>query len=149
MTGKTMCYQARVGSRAERRYLVKTLALIVVLPYSFVGVERLINGGVEIFVDDTLLRYIAAASDRFHALPAWLHVEELRYIMMAGFALVTVFEVTSACLLLSRRYRAAWLIVMTCFHAMTLVSMNILFWENMVIAACLFWPGWRIRRRPR
>ena len=35
--------------------------------------------------------------------------------------------------LFSQRFRLLWLVVIASFHFITLVSMNIFFWENLVL----------------
>jgi hypothetical protein len=62
--------------------------------------------------------------------------------MNCGFLLVTVFEACSPLALLSATFRRSWLVVMLAFHLSTLVLMNIVFWENMLLLAVVFGPRW-------
>jgi len=119
------------------------VALTIVLPYTFVGMERIWVGGIQLFREDALIRYLAAASRGFQAYPSWMPVDDLQSILNAGFAGVTLFEAGSILLLWSRPFRVLWLWVMLAFHVSTLFLMNVLFWENIAIALAVFWWGWK------
>jgi hypothetical protein len=47
-------------------------------------------------------------------------------------------EVFAPCCLVSRRFRIFFLVMMIPFHLLVLVTMNILFWENLALFALLF-----------
>jgi len=66
-------------------------------------------------------------------------------MLKGGYFVTTLFELTSVGVLFSQRFRLLWLVVIASFHVITLVSMNIFFWENLVLMAVIF--GWGIWTR--
>jgi hypothetical protein len=129
--------------------------LMVVMAYTFVGVNRLIEGGVAIFAGDALPRYVDVTSHYYSAYgftvgAAVLKSAPLVVTLKVGFAIVTLFEATSPFVFRFTSFRFCWLFVMTGFHLSSLVIMNIFFWENLLLIWVLF--GWRgsseeLRRR--
>ncbi len=59
-------------------------------------------------------------------------------LFKAGFFLTTLAEVFSPLCLFSRRFRIFWLLLMIPFHFLTLFTMNIFFWENLLLLVVLF-----------
>jgi hypothetical protein len=116
-------------------------ALIVVIPYTLIAFNRL-KGGVEIFRGDALLYYIGTMSNSFESIGIWKFMPRLIGVVKLGFFVTTLFEFSSVCVFLFRPYRLVWLAVMSMFHVLTLVFMNIFFWENLVLIWALFWWGW-------
>jgi hypothetical protein len=130
--------------------VVWLVALSVVIPYTYIGVNRLQEGGIGIFTGDALPNYIRFACGyapneacvRFGAL---LGVPWVVVGLKTGFVLTTCFEVGSALALVSLRFRVVWLVVIVAFHLLTLISMNIFFWENLTLVLAVF--GWEMVRR--
>jgi hypothetical protein len=62
---------------------------------------------------------------------------------------VTLFEILSPLALVWRRFRWVWLAVIAPFHLTTLFTMNIFFWENLILLAVVFTglPTWVQERR--
>lgn len=134
--------------------LLSLLQLAVVLPYSFVGLERILQGGLSLFSGTALLQYLSAASRGFASYEPWLggytsllQLEPVRAALNLGFLMVTMLEITSAGLLWSQRYRRLWLAGMVLFQLSTCLLMNIVFWENMLLAAVVWWNGWTVAPR--
>ena len=119
------------------------MGIIIILPYSYIGLERLASGGLALFYGDSLIQYLSAASRSYQTYPEWFNPTALRPLLNAGFLAVTLLEATSGLLLVSRSYRLVWLCGIGAFQLCTPFLMNIFFWENLVLAAIIFWPGWR------
>jgi hypothetical protein len=137
------------SSPSEHEGMVWLAALMIIIPYSYIGFTRVIVGGADLFNGDALLDYVAGASSGFAAHRGWLDVSAMPGFMKAGFVSTTILEAASGGILFSRAFRAIWLIAMCAFHLMSLVLMNILFWENMLLSLVMFWPGWRIGKQPK
>ena len=124
------------------RLFVTLSSVVVVLPYSFIGLQRIVDGGVGMFTGDVLTQYLAAATHSLQSLPAWLTSPAVAVALNLGFAATTLLEASSVFVLMSLRFRRLWLIGMGVFHIATLPLMNILFWENALLALTLLWWGW-------
>jgi hypothetical protein len=121
-----------------------------VVPYTYIGLHRILEGGLAIFAGDTILDYVRRSSMRYsnYGFTVFLEIITLPWaaaVLKAGFLTTTLFEVASVGVLLSTRFRLAWVGMMVGFHLMTLVAMNLFFWVNLVliITALGPWP-----RRP-
>lgn len=125
--------------------VIASVSFVVALPYCYVGLERLCGLGVSLLTDDILLDYLSAASRGFDAYPQWFDARRLGVPLRVGFVLTTAFEICSIALLMSRWFRSVWLAWMAVFHISTLYLMNIVFWENLIIAIAVFLPVWRNR----
>ena len=116
------------------------IAAVLTLTYAFVGARRLAVGGLEIFLHDALPTYLALRSIE-HARTAFdfgllaLSSPALAGAMKLGFFVTTLAEVASPVCLVSRRFRLVWLAVIVPFHIVTLLTMNIFFWENLLLIA--------------
>ena len=130
-------------SRAARE-MVWLCGLVLVIPYTFIGVNRLLEGGVRIFAGDAIIYYLGASSSSFQTYPDWaFSILAYPELPQLGFVLTTVAEVSSPAILTSRRYRLVWLTFMMAFHISTALMMNIFFWENLVLLSV--WCGWDVR----
>ena len=136
--------RAPVPPRADAVYRLAILTATAVLlaTYMLVGVRRALEGGVEIFLDGSILRYIARNSMSPDYLPQGLAWRLLAYpgvpaIFQAGFVLVTFFEITSLGCLASRWYRRAWLAVMLPFHVLSWPLLQLLFLHNTLLILAL------------
>ncbi len=114
------------------------VALILSFAYSFIGTHRVVSNGPEIFTGDAIVTLLAVRSLEYSAtgfgfgtLP--LALPYLGSFFKVGFAVTTLFEVLSPLCLLSSRFRWAWLAVIIPFHVTTLLTMNIFFWENLLL----------------
>ena len=113
----------------------------IIVPYTYIGLNRLVTGGTEVFTGDSILYYVGGTSHAFATLPWWLDFRHYPWVLKSGFACVTAFEALSAFTLLSTRFRVLWLVVITSLHVGTVFLMNILFWENIILTAVLFAVG--------
>jgi hypothetical protein len=120
-------------------------AAVMTITYSFIGARRLMIGGVGIHRDGSLERWIVGRTleDNAFGLDTGLSILDhpwLVPILALGMFVVTVFEILSPLVLRYRSFRRLWLLVIVAFHLSTLLGMNILFWENVVLLPVLFLP---------
>jgi hypothetical protein len=134
--------EGRVRAGEDVSGVVATVAVIVVLPYTYIGLQRLLVGGATLFSGDALMQYLSAATRSFETYPPWFSLVLSKPLLNLGFFLTTLLEASSPALLWSRKFRAFWLAGIASFQMTTLVLMNILFWENLVLALAVFWWGW-------
>lgn len=137
-------------SEGSARPVIWLAALMIVIPYTFIAMNRLIVGGAEVFQGDALLDYINQTSRRYSVYGSSVFLGVIRVgwlavALKAGYFVTTLFELTSAVALFSRRYRLLWLAVIVSFHFVTLFAMNIFFWENLLLVLVIF--GWGIWRK--
>lgn len=130
---------------ARAAMLVPALVLAVI--YMAIGTRRIARGGVGIFLDETILTFFTSRSLIYAptGFDYGLLVHESAWVAAAarfGFAVTTILEaVAPLCLLAGRRLRLTWLVIMVSFHVLSLFTMNILFWENVVLIL-VFFTGW-------
>ena len=130
-------------------------ALTVVLPYTYVAVNRLLTGGLAVFFSDAIIDYSRVACSNSPTLLCQTALEGtsnpiVAALLRTGFLATTLFEACSPLVLVATRFRTVWLCAMIAFHVGTLVFMNIFFWENVILLIALFgpWGGWgTVRRR--
>ncbi len=134
----------RIKSVTENSYRLPVVvsALLLCLPYSFIGVHRIFYGGLEIFTGDALLRYMSVQSLNYSEYGFELGLiilqsEIIAILFKAGFFVITVFEILTPLALIYRRFRLIWLAMIIPFHFLTLVTMNIFFWENLILILAL------------
>ncbi len=130
------------ASPAMYRAPLVAATLMFCLTYMAVGVRRLTEGGVEIFLDGTILRYVVlrSAEPGFWSEGAgWLVLEHpwLGWLVQTAFPVVTAFEVCAPLCLFSRRFRWAWLVVMLAFHWGSRSMMQIWFLHNVLLMPVL------------
>lgn len=118
-------------------------AFVAALTYSLMGVRRLAVGGVDVFVDGSIERWVATRSQQYAAynFDVGATVAELpgaAVLLSIGMAVVTVAETGSLLVLRFPRLAAWWLAVLVPFHLATVPLMNIPFWENLILLLALF-----------
>jgi hypothetical protein len=118
-------------------------AILVSLTYFLIGVNRFLVGGLEVFTGDALplymiVRTVEPGTHSFQISYWLLQYTWILPFLKIGFFLTTVAEVLSPVALFHRRLRLAWLAVIVPFHVVTLFTMNIFFWENLILIALLF-----------
>jgi len=118
-------------------------ALTLTLTYSFIGIRRFMVGGLEIFTNDALLTYLISNTLNYSPYGFDLSLTLIEYswiivLMKVGFLVVTIAEVISPFILFDNYLRYIWLFIMIPFHFITLVTMNIFFWENIILILVLF-----------
>ena len=119
-------------------YPLVTIAAMLCLAYTLVGLNRVVAGGAGVFTGDTMEAWTVDASLRgyyFNTNIGW-HVPEwplVVFMLKSGLPVTTLFEITAPLCLASPHYRWAFLPVMLSFHALSLVFMNIFFFDDMLL----------------
>ncbi|MCC5876817.1 MAG: hypothetical protein JJU11_11410 [Candidatus Sumerlaeia bacterium] len=116
-----------------------SVVLLLCIAYALVGGRRLAAGGLEVFTGDAIVVYLSVQSVHYSPYPFdfGLLAGKNTFFMMFfqfGFLVTTIFEFLSPLVLVWKWFRVLWLLVIIPFHLMTLFTMNIFFWENMVLA---------------
>lgn len=122
----------------EAAATIQTMTFLLLLTYVFTGVHRLANSGPEVFLNGSMERYLCflAVSSPYAGMRyehLLLESPVLLNLLNIGFFAVTIVEALSLYCLSSRRFRIVWLTVMVPFHFMTLIFMNIFFWQNLLL----------------
>ncbi len=117
-------------------------AFLLAATYMMIGINRFVTGGLGIFTGQALpvymmIRTFESGSFGFEASYALLRREWVLAPLQVGFLATTVAEVVSPLVLFHRRLRTSWLALIVPFHLATLLTMNIFFWENLVLVAVL------------
>lgn len=114
------------------------VAVLLLLCYGFVGGYRIGGAGFDVFASDALKRWFLHRSLEANAtgfeLGRWI-VEHPPLMLFAklGFAVVGTMELLSPLCLFSTRFRWLWIAIMAPFHVASLFTLNIFFWENILI----------------
>lgn len=119
------------------------IAFTLCMAYTFVAVHRLLYGGLEQFFNHAMEIHLLTNTLNYSKFGFdWgLNVVSsptLMILFKAGFFAVTLFELTSLFILFNRPFRFIWMGVMIPFHILSLFTMNIFFWENLVLIIVLF-----------
>ncbi|HEY7471080.1 MAG TPA: hypothetical protein VIE68_01910 [Gemmatimonadota bacterium] len=121
---------------------ILTATVLFLVTYMLVGTRRLFDGGIDIFTDGSILRYIARNTitpDHLQG-SAGVRVLEspgLSTMVEIGFAIVTIFEVLSPLCVASTWFRRAWLAVMIPFHVLSWPLLELLFLHNLLLLCVL------------
>ncbi len=131
-----------LGGKAVRRqwssYPLVTIVAVLCLSYCLVGLNRAVAGGINVFTGDTMEAWAVDASLRgyyFNTNLGW-HLPEWPWAVMllrGGLPMVTLFEITAPLCLAVPRYRWVFIPVMLSFHLLSLVVMNIFFFDDMLL----------------
>ena len=114
------------------------------LGYSFVGINRLVDGGYQVFTSDSLIVWMVQNSNRgdhfflWNFTPLILQYPSLQVLVKIGFAVVNFFEIFAPFCLISKRFRYAFIVVIYSFLIINWIFMRILFLENMILFILLF-----------
>ncbi len=132
----------RPESAAPYRLGILLMTLGLLFGYTAIGAHRLALSSPEIFTGDSMLFYVGKT--RFYPVDLLLPVRSwalsrpgLFGVINVGFFLVTVMEVLSPFCLISRRFRHFWLVFIFGFHVLTLLLMQIFFWESGILVVVL------------
>jgi hypothetical protein len=113
------------------------------MAYTFIGTHRLLHGGMEQFFNHAMNVHILVNTLNYskYGLDLGLMVASspaLMILFKTGFFAITMFEVTSLFTLVNRPFRFIWMGVMIPFHLLSLFTMNIFFWETLILIIVLF-----------
>ncbi len=128
------------GPVYQAALLAATITLLST--YMFTGARRLFAGGIDIFLDGTILSMVAdgaATPDHFQrAVGLWTLESPLWTAgLQIGFAAVTIFEILSLLCLSSTWFRRCWLGVMLPFHVLSWPLLQTLFLHNILLICVL------------
>jgi hypothetical protein len=119
-------------------YPLVTIVALLTLSYCLVGLNRTIAGGLSVFTGDTMEVWAIDASLRgyyFNTNIGW-HVPEwpaVVFMLRSGLPFITLFEITAPLCLALPHYRWVFIPVMLSFHLLSLVFMNIFFFDDMLL----------------
>lgn len=119
-------------------YPLITMIALLCLGYMLVGLNRVTTGGIGVFTGDTMLAWAVDASLRgyyFNTDIGW-HVPQwpvTAFLLEAGLPVITVFEILAPLCLASPYFRRVFIPVMLSFHGLSLVFMNIFFFDDMLL----------------
>jgi hypothetical protein len=125
-------------SGASSSYPLVAIVAMLCLSYCLVGLNRTVAGGVNVFTGDTMEAWAVDASLRgyyFNTNIGW-HVPEwpaMVFMLRSGLPVITLFEITAPLCLASSHYRWIFIPVMLSFHLLSLVFMNIFFFDDMFL----------------
>jgi len=115
-----------------------TIVALLCISYMLVGFNRMLTGGLPLFMGDTMEVWTIDASLRgyyFNTNIGW-HVAEWPWVVLVlqlGLPVITLFEMTAPLCLVSSHYRWIFIPVMLSFHLLSLVFMNIFFFDDMFL----------------
>jgi len=119
-------------------YPLITIVVLLCLSYMLVGFNRTVAGGIRVFTGDTMEVWAIDASLRgyfFNTNIGW-HVPEWPFVALMlklGLPGITVFEMTAPLCLACPHYRLIFIPTMISFHLLSLVFMNIFFFDDMLL----------------
>jgi hypothetical protein len=141
-------YMAHPSSSAGLVGAALTLALL----YSFVGIHRLVVGGLDVFAGNTMTNHMIRAINfdwNIASDPGRIVLASPTLIFMVkiGTVLVTFVEISAPLCLIHRRLRLMTLAVIPAFHVGAILMFKIVFAEQLM-ALILFWDvsPWLNRR---
>jgi hypothetical protein len=117
---------------------IVTIVALLCLSYMLVGINRTMAGGWRVFAGDTMEVWAIDASLRgyyFNTNIGW-HIPEWPMVLLmlrSGLPVITLFEMSAPLCLVSSHYRWVFIPVMLSFHLLSLVFMNIFFFDNMLL----------------
>jgi hypothetical protein len=143
----------REGAARPAVYAGGVLAIAAFLSaaYAFIGTHRVVSGGSAIFTGDAILTYLAVQSLNYSAYGfqyglLGLSSPLIGVLFKVGYAVTTLFEILSPFALVNTWFRRVWLVVIVPFHVTTLFTMNIFFWENILLIAVFVAPAGYLMR---
>jgi hypothetical protein len=119
-------------------YPLVTIVAMLCLSYCLVGLNRTVAGGISVFTGDTMEAWCIDASMRgyyFNTNIGW-HIPEwpaVVFMLRSGLPFTTLFEITAPLCLAVPHYRWIFIPVMFSFHLLSLVFMNIFFFDDMLL----------------
>ncbi len=125
-------------SEAWSSFPLITIVITLCLAYTLVGFNRIMVDGLPVFTGDTMEGWTVDASLRgyyFNTNIGW-HVPEwptVTLMLRLGLPVITLFEMTALLCLVSSHYRWIFIPTMLSFHLLSLVFMNIFFFDDMVL----------------
>ena len=127
----------------EYRFALLSIAVVLCLTYTFIAVHRFLYGGFIQFSNHAMEIHLLRNTLEYSKWGFELGLVVVSNIWLltlfkAGFFALTIFEAFSLFILVNKPFRILWLCVMIPFHILSLLTMNIFFWENLVLIGVLF-----------
>lgn len=119
-------------------YPLVTIVALLCTSYMLVGFNRVVAGGPHVFTGDTMEVWAIDASLRgyyFNTNIGW-HIPEwplVGLMLKLGLPGITLFEMAAPLCLVSSHFRWIFIPVMLSFHLLSLVFMNIFFFDDMFV----------------
>ena len=135
---QTKLTKTKSPSDSWSSFPIITIVALLCLSYTLVGFNRVIAGGLHVFTGDTMEVWCIDASLRayyFNTGIGW-HIPEwpmIVLILRLGLPVITLFEMTAPLCLVSSHYRWIFIPTMLSFHLLSLVFMNIFFFDDMLL----------------
>jgi hypothetical protein len=147
----------RVLSATWSSFPLITIVVLLCLAYTLVGFNRMLDGGLRVFTGDTMEVWAVDASLRgyyFNTNIGW-HVPQwpaVTLMLRLGLPVITLFEMTALLCVVSSHYRWIFIPTMLSFHLLSLVFMNIFFFDDMFLYLLLIdwsrrYPVLSVRQR--
>jgi len=137
--------KSAAGKASDTNYVapILTIAFILCMAYTFIGVHRLLYGGMEQFFNHAMEVHLLVNSYNYSkygfGLGLWVVSSDwLMILFKTGFFAITLFEITALFAIINRTFAYIWMAVIIPFHFLSLFTMNIFFWENTVLILVLF-----------
>lgn len=135
---------------AAARGAMTLCSITIGVMYMEVGCHRLARSGAEIFVGDSIVAWMVSHSLEHRETSFSLGVlvagtPALAVLSKAAFFVATLAEVAAPlAVLMTARWRAAWLGALVAMHVGSALMMNVHFWENLVLLLvfCSGLPTW-------
>jgi hypothetical protein len=130
--------QSPKEKRARASYPLIAIVAMLCLSYCLVGLARAILGGIHVFTGDLMEMWAVDASLRgyyFNTNIGWQipHWPLVVLMLKGGLPAVTLFEITAPLCLAWPRFRWIFIPFMLSFHLLSLVFMNIFFFDDMLL----------------
>lgn len=130
-------------------------AITIGIMYMEVGCHRLVRGGAEIFLGDSIVAWQVSHALEYRETSFSLGLlaagaPALAILSKAALLAATLAEVAAPlAVLMTARWRAAWLGALIAMHVGSALMMNVHFWENLVLLLvfCSGLPQWIAIRR--
>jgi hypothetical protein len=146
-------FEAKFGkgiraNNASSSYPLVTIVAMLCLAYCLVGLTRTVAGGISVFTGDTMEVWAIDASLRgyyFNTNIGW-HIPEWPWVvsmLRSGLPVTTLFEITAPLCLAWPHFRWIFIPFMLSFHLLSLVFMNIFFFDDMLLYLLLI--DWSLR----
>jgi len=126
------------SSASWSSFPIVTIVAMLCASYMLVGFNRMLTGGMHLFTGDTMEVWTIDASLRgyyFNTNIGW-HIAEwplVALMLRLGLPAITLFEMTAPICLASSHYRWIFIPTMLSFHLLSLVFMNIFFFDDIFL----------------
>lgn len=124
---------------AMLRLMMLLLMAVVLIPYCFVGLNRLVNNDMTLWSSQSFASYLTRNSygtgwfENTDMAEALLTRPWVLQLLAITFPIGTLIEVLAPLCITHRRFRQVWVMSMVGLHLFSWAAMDILFWENLAL----------------